>query len=141
MRTTFPGFADRDLTVRSLMTQLLYLVRTAIEPEKEKAFNHWYNTKHCVEMLQCDGVLSAERYRLIDTAARFADYAYRRPHAADEPDRPYLAAYSFADGAAFDAWFRSTERMRLREDHEAHFPQRIPPKGGAYEQLLTLQRG
>jgi antibiotic biosynthesis monooxygenase (ABM) superfamily enzyme len=123
------------------MTHLLYLVHTAIEPEKEDAFNEWYNTKHCVEMLQCDGVLSAARYRLLDTAARFPDFTYRRPHAADEADRPYLAAYQFADGAAFDAWFRSEERVRLREDHEARFPQRIPPKGGMYEQLLDLRRG
>jgi len=123
------------------MSQLLYLVRTAIEPEKEDAFNNWYDTKHCVEMLDCPGVLSASRYRIVDTVARFPDFSYRHPHAADEADRPYLAAYRFADEVSFDSWFLSDARVQLREDHEARFPQRIPPKGAAYAQMLDLHRG
>ena len=47
------------------MATVLLTVRATITPEAEEAFNHWYNTEHCNDVLKLPGVLSARRFKPI----------------------------------------------------------------------------
>ncbi len=46
-----------------MAAKAILVISLDIDPEKEEAFNHWYNTKHIPEMLRVPGVISAHRYR------------------------------------------------------------------------------
>jgi antibiotic biosynthesis monooxygenase (ABM) superfamily enzyme len=45
--------------------RILMQVRVNIAPEKEQAFNEWYNNVHVPEILACPGFLSGRRFRRI----------------------------------------------------------------------------
>ena len=52
------------------MATVLFTVKASITPDQEEAFNRWYNTEHCPELLQFKGALSARRYKAIMGADR-----------------------------------------------------------------------
>jgi hypothetical protein len=37
------------------MTTTLFVVKASITPEQEEAFNRWYDTEHCPQLLQFRG--------------------------------------------------------------------------------------
>jgi antibiotic biosynthesis monooxygenase (ABM) superfamily enzyme len=45
--------------------RIVMQVRVNIAPEKEQAFNEWYNNVHVPEILACPGFLSGRRFRRI----------------------------------------------------------------------------
>ena len=47
------------------MAVVLFVVRASITPEREEAFNRWYNEEHCPQLLQFRGAVSARRYKAI----------------------------------------------------------------------------
>lgn len=45
------------------MANVMFTVKATITPEREDAFNQWYNTEHCPDMLEKGGVASARRFK------------------------------------------------------------------------------
>src|SRR5438445_288968 len=48
------------------MATILFMVKATIPSDKAAAFNHWYNEEHVPQALQFAGLVSANRYKLID---------------------------------------------------------------------------
>ncbi len=47
------------------MAVALFMVRATIAPEREDAFNRWYDKEHCPQLLRYRGAVSARRYKRI----------------------------------------------------------------------------
>jgi antibiotic biosynthesis monooxygenase (ABM) superfamily enzyme len=45
------------------MPTALFTVKATIAPEREKAFNEWYNHEHIPDVFKFKGVVSARRYK------------------------------------------------------------------------------
>jgi antibiotic biosynthesis monooxygenase (ABM) superfamily enzyme len=43
----------------------ILVVTAEVDPEKEEAWNEWYNKKHLPDILECPGWYEARRYRRI----------------------------------------------------------------------------
>ena len=66
----------------------LFIVRATIPPEKEEAFNRWYNEEHMpLVMERIPGILSGRRYKIIEGEEKY----------------PYMAMYEFASYEALEA--------------------------------------
>ena len=48
------------------MATVTFIVKATIPPDKEAAFNRWYNAEHCPQALQFPGMVSAHRYKALD---------------------------------------------------------------------------
>ena len=48
------------------MATTLFIVKATIPPEKEAAFNRWYNEEHVPQVLQFPGLVSARRYKALE---------------------------------------------------------------------------
>ncbi len=44
---------------------VLWIVKATISAEEEEAFNRWYNSEHCPQLLRYRGAVSARRYKKI----------------------------------------------------------------------------
>ena len=67
------------------MAVVLFVVRASITPEREEAFNRWYNEEHCPQLLQFRGAVSARRYKAI----------------MGEDEYQYMAMYEFESEATY----------------------------------------
>ena len=87
------------------MATVLFVVRASITPEREEAFNRWYNEEHCPQLLQFRGAVSARRYRAI-----MGEDRYR-----------YMAVYEFESEATFQRFLESGHLEELKREYDAHF--------------------
>lgn len=103
--------------------QVLFTLRTDIEPAVEDEFNAWYDEEHIPELLAVPGMLTGTRYRAL----------------VGEPK--YLAIYDARDIGVFD----QPEFRRVRPTDpgatprsKAVFPSFRNIHRGTYEHLITL---
>lgn len=87
------------------MSTVLFMVRATITAEREEAFNRWYDTEHCPQLLRYRDAVSARRYKAILGEDRFQ----------------YMALYEFQDQATFERFLESEHFAQLKRDYEASF--------------------
>lgn len=55
----------------------LLIIMTSISPEKEEAFNRWYNEDHLPKVLErMPGVLSGRRYKIVEGGSSISFWRY-----------------------------------------------------------------
>jgi len=101
------------------MAVVLLTVRATITPEKEEAFNHWYNTEHMAQLLQYRGAVSAHRYKKI-----LGDDKYQ-----------YMAVYEFESEATFDRFLKSDHFKGLIAEYDLNFGDASERERAAYVQV------
>ena len=87
------------------MAIALFTVKATITADQEDAFNEWYNTKHCAQLLQFAGAVSARRYKTILTEDKFQ----------------YMAVYEFESEESFARFQESDHLKALVADYNANF--------------------
>ncbi len=83
----------------------LLIVMSSIAPEKEEAFNRWYNEDHVPKILErIPGVLSARRYKIMEGGGEYQ----------------FIAMYEFESYKALEASTKTKQVKQLvREFDEA----------------------
>lgn len=90
----------------------LMIIMASIAPEKEEAFNRWYNEDHLPKVLErFAGVLSGRRYKIID-----GEDKYR-----------FVAMYEFESYEALEAATQSDQARQLVSEYDEAFGE-----GGRY---------
>ena len=102
------------------MAVVLFTVKATISADQEDAFNEWYNEKHCAQLLQFNGAVSARRYRSI----------------LGEDQYQYMAVYEFRDEAAFERFQESQEFKDLVADYDRHWKGVSERQRAAYVQIF-----
>ncbi len=87
------------------MATALFVVKASITSDQEEAFNRWYNTEHCPELLQFRGAVSARRYKAIMGEDRYQ----------------YMAVYEFENEETFEKFLKSDHLANLKKDYDAKF--------------------
>jgi antibiotic biosynthesis monooxygenase (ABM) superfamily enzyme len=96
----------------------LFIVHSSIDAEREEAFNHWYSTKHCPDVLKAPGALTARRYKRI----------------LGDDHQMYIAVYEFESEDALTTFLESPYREQiLAEHHELWDPFPDLTRGGYLE--------
>lgn len=90
---------------RSSMPTALFTVKATITPDREPAFNEWYNREHIPDVLKFPGVVSARRYRATQPEDRFQ----------------YVAVYEFESEETLQRFLASEHFAFLRREYDAHF--------------------
>jgi hypothetical protein len=103
----------------SAMAVVLFVVRASITPEREEAFNRWYNEEHCPQLLQFRGAVSARRYKAI----------------MGEDEYQYMAMYEFESEATYQRFLESGHLEQLKRDYDAHFGRDSQRARAAYVQV------
>jgi len=101
----------------------VFVVKATIAPEREAAFNAWYDTVRSVEAARVPGCTGMRRY-----AAMPLDSA----HAGAEPWQ-YMVCYDFESEEALQAFARSATLRAMTQDYDARF-------GGAGERARFAYR-
>ncbi len=87
------------------MPTALFVVRATITPDQEEAFNRWYNTEHCPQVLRFRGAVSARRYKAI----------------MGEDKYQYMAVYEFESEERFREFMESDHLVELKAEYDASF--------------------
>ena len=101
------------------MAIVLFVVKASITPDQEAAFNRWYNTEHCPELLQYKGAVSARRYKAILGEDRYQ----------------YMAVYEFESEATFQKFLKSDHLANLKKEYDAKFGKVSERARSAYVQV------
>ncbi len=101
------------------MATVLFVVKASISAEQEEAFNRWYNTDHCPQLLQYRGAVSARRYKAI----------------LGEDRTQYMALYEFESEETFERFLESDHLARLKDDYDANFGTVSERERSAYVQV------
>jgi antibiotic biosynthesis monooxygenase (ABM) superfamily enzyme len=82
----------------------IFIVWASIAPEKEEAFNRWYNEDHLPKTLEVlPGILSGRRYKIIEGEEKFK----------------YMAIYEFKSYEALEKALKSDQIKRLIGEYNA----------------------
>jgi hypothetical protein len=89
----------------------LFVVKATIAPDREAAFNEWYDTVRAGEAARVPGCTGMRRYAAVplDTA-----------HAGAEPWQ-YMVCYEFESEEALQAFVRSDTLRAMTRDYDARF--------------------
>jgi heme-degrading monooxygenase HmoA len=89
----------------------IFVVKATIAPDREAAFNDWYDTVRAKEAARVPGCIGMRRYRALplDTA-----------HAGAEPWQ-YMVCYEFESEEALQAFVRSDTLRAMTRDYDARF--------------------
>jgi len=90
---------------RSPMPTALFTVKATITPDREKAFNEWYNHEHIPDVLKFPGVVSARRYKATQPEDRFQ----------------YVAVYEFESEETLQRFLASEHFAFLRREYDRNF--------------------
>jgi hypothetical protein len=101
------------------MATALFVVKASIAPEQEQAFNRWYNTEHCPQVLRFQGAVSARRYKAI----------------LGEDRHQYMAVYEFESEATLRRFLDSEHFAHLKRDYDASFGDVSERARSAYVQV------
>ena len=97
------------------MAEGILAVWTDVPPEREAAFDEWYNRQHLAERRDAPGFLSAARYRAISGRPRFlAWYRLESPDVLSAPGYRRLLDEPTPETRAIMPQFRRTIRAPLR---------------------------
>ena len=101
----------------------LFVVKATIAPEREAAFNEWYDTVRSVEAARVPGCTGMRRYAAVPLQS---------DHVGAEPWQ-YMVCYEFESEEAMQAFARSDTLRAMTRDYNARF-------GGAGERALFAYR-
>jgi antibiotic biosynthesis monooxygenase (ABM) superfamily enzyme len=101
------------------MATALFTVKATITPEREKAFNEWYNHEHIPDLFKFKGVVSARRYRAIMPEDKFQ----------------YVAMYEFENEETLHQFLKSDHFAWLKKETDAHFGDVCERQRAAYVQV------
>ena len=87
------------------MATVLFIVKATIPPDKEAAFNKWYNEEHLPQVLRYNGAVSGRRYRKDVGEDRYQ----------------YMAVYEFASEEVLQRFLASEALKDLRAEYDKHF--------------------
>ena len=87
------------------MATVLFVVKASISPDREAAFNRWYNTEHAPEVLRFKGAVSARRYKAILGEDRYQ----------------YVAMYEFESEETFQRFLESEHFAHLKKEYDVNF--------------------
>lgn len=102
------------------MAIVLFMVRAKVEPVREDAFNHWYDTEHVPQVLRYPGAVSARRYKQI-----LGDDTFE-----------YMALYEFASEETFAAFHTSEHLAELIREYDARFGDCSDRRRSAFVQVF-----
>ncbi len=84
----------------------LFIVMAAMAPEKEEAFNRWYNEEHLPRTLEMlPGILSGKRYKIVEGEEKFR----------------FMAMYEFESYEALEAAYKSDQIKQLISEYNEAF--------------------
>jgi heme-degrading monooxygenase HmoA len=89
----------------------IFVVKATIAPEREAAFNEWYNTQRASEASRVPGCLAMRRYEAIPL---YTD------HVGAEPWQ-YMVIYEFESEAALHAFVHSDTLKAMTRDYNTRF--------------------
>lgn len=90
----------------------LIIIMASITPEKEEAFNRWYNEDHLPKVLEwLPGVLSGRRFKIIE----------------GEEKHQFMAMYEYESYEALEAAMNTEQSKQLIREYDEAFG-----KGGRY---------
>lgn len=89
----------------------LFVVKATIAPEREAAFNQWYDTVRSREAAHVPGCLGMRRY---------APILLESPHAGSEPWQ-YMVCYEFDSEESLQAFVRSDTLRAMTRDYNTRF--------------------
>ena len=89
----------------------IFVVKATISPDKEAAFNEWYDTVRSAEAARVPGCIGMRRY---------AAMPLESPHAGAEPWQ-YMVCYEFESEEALQAFVRSDTLRAMTRDYDARF--------------------
>ena len=101
------------------MAVVLLTVSATIAPEKEEAYNRWYHTEHCPQLLRFRGAVSARRYKKI-----LGDGKWQ-----------YMAVYEFESEETFARFQESQEFKDLIAEYDRSFGAVSERRRDAYVQV------
>ncbi len=101
------------------MSTVLFIVKATITPEQEEAFNRWYDTEHCPQLLRFRGAVSARRYKAIMGEDRYQ----------------YMAVYEFESEETFQQFLESDHLVELKAEYDANFGTVSERERSAYVQV------
>ncbi|MAG98560.1 MAG: hypothetical protein CMM08_17960 [Rhodospirillaceae bacterium] len=101
------------------MPPVLFVVKATITPDQEEAFNRWYESEHCPQLLRFNGAVSAKRYKRL-----LGDDKWH-----------YQAHYEFVDEVTFERFLESEEFAQLKREYEANFGAVSERERSAYVQV------
>jgi antibiotic biosynthesis monooxygenase (ABM) superfamily enzyme len=104
----------------------IFVVKATIAPDREAAFNEWYDTVRSSEAARVPGCTGMRRY-----AAVPLDSA----HAGAEPWQ-YMVCYDFDSEAALEAFVRSDTLRAMTKDYDARFGAAGTRARFAYRQIF-----
>jgi antibiotic biosynthesis monooxygenase (ABM) superfamily enzyme len=87
------------------MATALLTVKATITPDREKAFNEWYNHEHVRDVFKFPGVVSARRYKATHPEDRYQ----------------YVAVYEFESEDTLQRFLASEHFGFLRREYDQHF--------------------
>jgi antibiotic biosynthesis monooxygenase (ABM) superfamily enzyme len=97
----------------------LFTVKATITPDREQAFNEWYNREHVPDVLKYKGAVSARRYKAILPEDKFQ----------------YMAVYEFESEETLQHFLKSDHMTWLRKEYDAHFGGASERQRAAYVQV------
>jgi len=89
----------------------IFVVKATISPEREAAFNEWYNTQRAAEAARVPGCLGMLRY---------AALPHEGEHAGAEPWQ-YMVVYEFESESALRDFVHSDTLKAMTCDYNARF--------------------
>ena len=87
------------------MPTALFTVKATITPDREKAFNEWYNHEHIPDVFKFKGVVGARRYRATQPEDKFQ----------------YITVYEFESEETLERFLASDHMKWLRQEYDKHF--------------------
>ena len=101
------------------MTTALFTVKATVTPEREKAFNEWYNHEHIPDLFKFPGMVSARRYAAIMKEDKFQ----------------YIALYEFESEDTLRRFLESDHFAWLKKETDSHFGDVCERQRAAYVQV------
>jgi len=89
----------------------MFVVKATIAPDREAAFNEWYDTLRSAEAARVPGCTGMRRYAAV---------ALDSDHAGAEPWQ-YMVCYEFESEEALQAFVRSDTLRAMTKDYDARF--------------------
>jgi heme-degrading monooxygenase HmoA len=89
----------------------IFVVKATITPEREAAFNEWYNTQRASEASRVPGCLAMRRYEAIPLDT---------DHVGAEPWQ-YMVIYEFESEAALHDFVHSDTLKAMTRDYNTRF--------------------
>ena len=98
----------------------LLIIMASMAPEKEEAFNRWYNEDHLPKVLErVPGVLSGRRFKIVEGEEKY----------------PFMALYEFERYEALEAAMKTEQIKQLVQEYDEAFG-----KGGRHRmQAIELK--